>query len=193
MAKYSNPIFDFAARHPVLFVVFGTALAFDLPAQLMGRMVRQVRHGDYTLGSPAAVMSDAEKREFTGAGTTNNVSLFGQITGQEENRIAIAPPQDTGIYKGDLYRDTAFINKDHASAPGGRGSYHGDPMYTDTRHLTPVNPTDRAFEEGWLAKPGTKLRYDKSQGPQAFPADPSVVNLIHKNSVFAGLSGLGRF
>jgi len=97
-----------------------------------------------------------------------------------------APGPDQGIYKGDLYRDTNHMNGQGSHGPGGRsvGVQAGDPLYRDTRHLTPSLPSPEAS--------ASTHRFAPHQAPIGQNASQSLVDLHTGNSVFAGLSGVQK-
>lgn len=164
---YKNPILDLANRHPVIMSVLGFALFFELPARLVGMSYRQAKHGNYKLGN----------------------DLAGMPAGR-----AYAPAPDEGIYKGDLYRDTTHMNRYAASGPGGRsiGNDGGDPLYRDTRYLTPTKPTPNAYDSAFFSKKNTAADRTKHVGKIAGDSPQSLVNMHTGNSVFAGLSGVNK-
>ena len=189
---YKNPILNFADEHPIIFCILGLPLLFDIPSMILGKGYRQAKYGDYKLGA-AAVLSEEDEQQFFNVGTNKpDMTLFGSLTGEKIRNQA--PPLDSGYYKGDVYRDTTHLNTKHASAPGGREVHGGDPMYTDTRSLTPVMPSSHAYDRGFLDKPGTAMNPVTARGrnPIQRPADPRLVELVGGNSVFAGLNGIRR-
>lgn len=147
--------------------LIGFALLLELPARFVGMTYRQVKHGNYKLGSEFGAMP--------------------------ANR-AYAPPPDQGIYKGDLYRDTTHMNRYAASGPQGRSSgvSAGDPFYKDTRYNTPTKPTPEAYESGFFNHTGAVADRTRHAGNIGPDAPQSLVNMHTGNSVFAGLSGVDK-
>ena len=61
MAKFKNPVVQWAHEHPILFALFGTTLFFYLPARVIGKTIRTVKYGDPSLGNVPGLMSELEK------------------------------------------------------------------------------------------------------------------------------------
>jgi hypothetical protein len=164
---YKNTLLDLADRYPIGMSLIGFALVFELPSRFIGKSYRQIKHGNFKLGSD-----------------------FGALPANRP----YAPAPDQGIYKGDLYRDTTHMNRYAASGPQGksRGVAAGDPFYNDTRHMTPTKPTPTAQESLFFGPEGTVADRKRHRGNIGADASQSLVNMHTGSSVFAGLSGVNK-
>ena len=161
MVKFKHPVVQWAHEHPVLFALFGTTIFFYLPARVIGKTIRTVKHGDPTLGNVPGLMSETERSRFTGSG---------QLTMNQLG--AIPAPSDGPITGGALFRsvheemldsaERGEIPKEHVqyyatakynklmndgqynivikTAPGvDQGKNSGD-FYRDSRHNSKIYP-----------------------------------------------------
>ena len=93
MAKFKNPVVQWAHEHPILFALFGTTIFFYLPARVIGKTIRSYKYGDPSLGNVPGLMSELERSEYTGSGKLGLHQLG-----------AIPTPSDGPITGGNLFR-----------------------------------------------------------------------------------------
>ena len=220
MAKFKHPVVQWAHEHPILFALFGTTIFFYLPARVIGKTIRTVKHGDPSLGSVPGLMSEAERSRFTGSGQLNMNQLG-----------AIPAPSDGPITGGALFRsiheemldsaERGEIPKEHVqyyttakynklmndgqynivikTAPGpDQGKNAGD-FYRDSRHnqfisshsYKHANPYDPSKALPNQVPVGNSYS-EMSSSPGSFSVNPSVKALLGENSVFAGLGAVQK-
>lgn len=179
---FKNGILDFAHRRPVI-AFFVVPLLIDGVAKVLQGGYRTVRHGDYKLGS-VAVMSDAEEDTALYGGASQDYDLFGSLT--NKNTTIGVPDPNSGILKGEFYRDTSHLTP--VSRVGASG---GSDMYKDTRHRTRANYRPYTpSESGFIGRSvGSRLADGAISGNKT--ADPNLVDLVG-TGLFAGLSGARR-
>jgi len=179
---FKNGILDFAHRRPVI-AFFVVPLLIDGFAKVLQGGYRTVRHGDYKLGS-VAVMSDEEEDTALYGGSSQNYDLFGSLT--NKNTTIGVPDPNSGILKGEFYRDTTHLTP--VSRVGANG---GSDMYRDTRHRTRANYRPYTpSESGFISRSvGSRLPDGAISGNKT--ADPNLVNLVG-TGLFAGLNGARR-
>jgi len=215
MAKFKHPVVQWAHEHPVLFALFGTTIFFYLPARVIGKTIRSVKHGDPTLGNVPGLMSEAERSQFTGSGELTMHQLG-----------AIPAPSDGPITGGALFRsihgemaesaERGEIPKEHIqyhttakynklmndgqynvvikTAPGpDQGKNPGD-FYRDSRHNQYISSYTEKHANPYNPDkqlpnqvPVGKSYSEMSSSPGSFAVNPSVKALLGEDSVFAGL------
>ena len=220
MAKFKHPVVQWAHEHPVLFALFGTTIFFYLPARVIGKTIRTVKHGDSSLGGVPGLMSDSERNIFTGSGELSMQQLGaipapsdGPITGDALFR-SIHAEMCERAKNGDIpkehvqYYTTAKYNKLMndgqynifiKTAPGpDQGKNAGD-FYRDSRHNQYIssysykhaNPYDPSKALPNQVPVGNTYS-EHSSSPGSFGVNPSVKNLLGENSVFAGLGAVQK-
>ena len=186
--KYKNGLLNFAHNYPV--VGFSAIpVAIDLLAKVFQGGYRTVKHGDYRLGALAVMDRQQEDMLTQGGGLAhgagNSYDLFGTLTA---GKRTIGAEPNSGILKGEFYRDTSHLNGEYDPKGNPAAS-----LYRDTRHLSrpgydPYNPANN--ETGFL----DKKPYGKSN-PGAMSGnnpDPRLLELVG-SGLFAGLSGVNRW
>lgn len=130
---FKNGFLDFAHRHPVI-GFFAIPIAIDLLAKVFQGGYRTARHGDYTLGAVAVMDKEDEDILMNQGHGVGNYDLFGTLTANKRT-IGVTDP-NSGILKGEFYRDTSHLQGE--TAPGPDGDPHAS-LYRDTRHLSRPN------------------------------------------------------
>ena len=184
---FKNGLLDFAHRNVIL-GFFAVPLAIDLVAKVFQGGYRQARHGDYRLGA-LAVMDPAQEHMMSqqsqvAGGARGSYDLFGTLTA---GKRTIGAEPNSGILKGEFYRDTSHLNGEYDPRGNPAAS-----LYRDTRNLSrpgyePYNATTR--ETGFLDK-GT---YGKTR-PGAIASQTPDQRLLEVvgSGLFAGISGVKR-
>ena len=198
MAKFKNPVIQFAHEHPILFTLFGTTIFFYLPARLLGKTIRIAKYGDADLGNIPGLMSESERGMFTGSGAANMHQLG-----------AIPAPSDGPITGGALFRsiyeemldsaERGEIPKEHVqyfttakynklmndgqynivirTAPGpDQGKNPGD-FYRDSRHNSKIYPA-----KGGNSPNPIKSQRDHREGGSVAPPYAGNVYSEHSSS-----------
>ena len=179
---FKNGLLDFAHRHPVV-GFFAVPIAIDLLAKILQGGYRQARHGDYKLGA-LAVMDSSDEYMMTQPQSVGSYDLFGTLTA---GKRTIGAEPNTGILKGEFYRDTSHLNGEYDPRGNPAAS-----LYRDTRHLSrpgyePYNPANN--ETGFL----DKKTYGKTH-PGALASEVPDQRLLEQvgSGLFAGLSGVNK-
>ena len=179
---FKNGLLDFAHRHPVV-GFFAVPIAIDLLAKILQGGYRQARHGDYKLGA-LAVMDSSDEYMMTQPQSVGSYDLFGTLTA---GKRTIGAEPNTGILKGEFYRDTSHLNGEYDPRGNPAAS-----LYRDTRHLSrpgyePYNPANN--ETGFL----DKKTYGKTH-PGALASQVPDQRLLEQvgSGLFAGLSGVNK-
>ena len=175
--KFKNGLLDFAHRRPLL-AFFVVPIAIDIVAKVFQGGIRTAKYGDYKLGS---IASTDDSSLF---GETDGFDLFGTLT--NKNATIGVPDPNSGILKGEFYRDTS-----HLTPVSRIGADAGADMYKDTRHMMrsnykPYTPS----ESGFIGRStGSKLSDGAISGDKK--PDQNLVDLVG-TGLFAGLSGARR-
>ena len=179
---FKNGLLDFAHRHPVV-GFFAVPIAIDLLAKILQGGYRQARHGDYKLGA-LAVMDSSDEYMMTQPQSVGSYDLFGTLTA---GKRTIGAEPNSGILKGEFYRDTSHLNGEYDPRGNPAAS-----LYRDTRHLSrpgyePYNPANN--ETGFL----DKKTYGKTH-PGALASQVPDQRLLEMvgSGLFAGLSGVNK-
>ncbi len=179
---FKNGLLDFAHRHPVV-GFFAVPIAIDLLAKILQGGYRQARHGDYKLGA-LAVMDSSDEYMMTQPQSVGSYDLFGTLTA---GKRTIGAEPNTGILKGEFYRDTSHLNGEYDPRGNPAAS-----LYRDTRHLSrpgyePYNPANN--ETGFL----DKKTYGKTH-PGALASQVPDQRLLEQvgSGLFAGLNGVNK-
>ena len=187
---FKNGLLDFAHRNPII-GFFAVPLAIDLLAKVFQGGYRQARHGDYRLGA-LAVMDPSQEHMMTQQsqgtgfhhGANGSYDLFGTLTA---GKRTIGAEPNSGIAKGEFYRDTSHLNGEYDPRGNPAAS-----LYVDTRNKSrpgyePYNPANN--ETGFLDK-GT---YGKTR-PGALASQVPDQRLLEVvgSGLFAGISGVRR-
>lgn len=180
---FKNGLLDFAHRNPIV-GFFAVPLAIDLFAKVLQGGYRQVRHGDYRLGA-LAVMDNSDEHMMTQPQGVGSYDLFGTLTA---GKRTIGAEPNSGILKGEFYRDTSHLNGEYDPKGNPAAS-----LYRDTRHLSrpgydPYNPANN--ETGFLSK---KPNYGRTH-PGALASQVPDQRLLEQvgSGLFAGLSGVNK-